>query len=551
MNRITLRIEAPGLAEDRLLDAFAEQGITVDASDTPAATAHVRVVELAHGDRSANDGWELRVDDAAAPEVELAVRGPRSARYAVDDVAGRLAEGSLHPGVQRCGPAVAVRGVIEGFYGPPWSPAERLEMVAFAARQRFNTFMYAPKDDRFLREAWREPHRGTERDELERFLAACASHDIDAMVGVSPGLSMAYSDRADRQRLAEKVISIVDLGAARIALLFDDIAPRLQHPADLDVFDNLADAHAVVANEIGDVLADRAVGLVVCPTVYSGTGEEPYIARLGAQLAAPIDLFHTGRAICSPAITAQEAVVVTRSTLRAPLYWDNYPVNDLSMAADLHIGPYRGRDPLLARFSAGVMANAMQYAHASKIPLATIGDFLWDPDGYDPEASWRRAIRDAVGTDLAASFYEFADCARRSCLCDDDPWQLSRDLADFAFAIDYGDAEAGRARLAMRAREMRRAERALRTMPAALLAEVEPWLDTFSVGCDAVALIADSRTSADAVDASRSGSACELRARLTNSSHQLFGDVLNMALDELCTDPLDGGQHPSPSKGAT
>ena len=50
------------------------------------------------------------------------------------------------------GPAFAIRGVIEGFYGTPWSDEQRLDMIDFLAAHRFNTFLYTPKDDPFLRE---------------------------------------------------------------------------------------------------------------------------------------------------------------------------------------------------------------------------------------------------------------------------------------------------------------------------------------------------------------------------------------------------------------
>ena len=103
-----------------------------------------------------------------------------------------------------------------------------------------------------------------------------------------------------------------------------------------------------------------------------------------------------------------------------PLYWDNYPVNDVAMIHEAHLGPYRGRDPLLDRFSVGVMANAMEHAEASKIALATIADYLWAPASYDPERSWQRALAEAGGPD-AWALQCFADTVRGSCLAEPDP----------------------------------------------------------------------------------------------------------------------------------
>ncbi len=54
-----------------------------------------------------------------------------------------------------------MRGVVEGFYGPPWSHAERLSLLGWLARQGLDTYVYAPKNDVHHRRRWREPY-GTE-----------------------------------------------------------------------------------------------------------------------------------------------------------------------------------------------------------------------------------------------------------------------------------------------------------------------------------------------------------------------------------------------------
>ena len=77
---------------------------------------------------------------------------------------------------------------------------------------------------------------------------------------------------------------------------------------------------------------------------------------------------------------SQDARRFERTAGRPPLYWDNYPVNDVAMGFELHVGPYLGRDPRLATASRGIVANPMELFEASRIPLATIADFLRDPE---------------------------------------------------------------------------------------------------------------------------------------------------------------------------
>ena len=42
------------------------------------------------------------------------------------------------------------RGVIEGFYGIPWSFEERMSMIEFLSAIGMNQYVYAPKDERSL-----------------------------------------------------------------------------------------------------------------------------------------------------------------------------------------------------------------------------------------------------------------------------------------------------------------------------------------------------------------------------------------------------------------
>ena len=42
------------------------------------------------------------------------------------------------------GRAFAVRGIVEGFYGRPWSHAARLDAISFLSPRGLNAYVYAP-----------------------------------------------------------------------------------------------------------------------------------------------------------------------------------------------------------------------------------------------------------------------------------------------------------------------------------------------------------------------------------------------------------------------
>src|SRR5512136_1855506 len=54
--------------------------------------------------------------------------------------------------------AAPMRGVIEGYYGRPWSGDARRDVIAFMGFHHLNTFVYAPKNDDYHRARWRETY---------------------------------------------------------------------------------------------------------------------------------------------------------------------------------------------------------------------------------------------------------------------------------------------------------------------------------------------------------------------------------------------------------
>ncbi|GAA4704909.1 protein O-GlcNAcase [Brevibacillus fulvus] len=335
----------------------------------------------------------------------------------------------------------SIRGVIEGFYGTPWSHADRLSMLAFMGEQGFNSYFYSPKDDPYLRERWYEPHPDDQVTHVAELIAQAKRKQMAFYYCLSPGLSMEYSSDSHLEKVMEKYQQMFRLGVRHFGLLFDDIPMKLLHGMDQESFPSLADAHAYVIGRVWEKMRSwpEQCWLVVCPTRYHGLGNEAYIVSLGRKLPAEIHLFWTGRFICSPSITEGDAQRFWEHTGHPPLYWDNYPVNDLAMANELHIGPLLHRDPQLYRYAAGYVANAMEYVESSKIPLITIADYLRQPEQYEPFRSWQEAIRQVVGDDDSAEFLDFADNVQGSFLNDQEAVQLTAALHQFRFELLHGD----------------------------------------------------------------------------------------------------------------
>jgi hyaluronoglucosaminidase len=449
----------------------------------------------------------------------------------------------------------AIRGVIEGFYGRPWTHQQRLDLIDFIGQRGMNAFVYGPKDDPLVRRDWREVYDGDALARLSELVDRCRANGMGLTYCISPGLDIRYSDESDLAALVDKLRSVGALGVDAFGLLLDDIPRTLQHPEDRDVFSDLAAAHVHVTNRVSRDLTPTA-RLSVCPVVYWGTGTEPYLVSLGNGIDPRVGLYWTGRAICSATLDLADAETFARTARRPPTYWDNYPVNDVAMGYELHIGPYRGRDADLWRASDGIVANGMELFESSKIPIATIADYLRAPETYDQEASWRRAMCDVVGEADLDAFALFADNVRSSCLCVDDAPIVSHALESFLFRIDRGDRSerfAAAAELGLLADRLVAAAAHLLRGPVqnrTLMDEARPWLVAFELGARAIRAIAD-LAAADRMAADGAAVLRPFLVRLRRARVRVFGDALEMTLADLSGTMFRPGEVPEIEGGET
>lgn len=270
-------------------------------------------------------------------------------------------------------------GVVEGFYGRPWSWDARVEVGRWCATRGMTHYVYAPKDDAKHRERWREPY---DQEELAGFERFAEEGSLRLGFGISPGLSMRYDAAADREALGAKVDQVIGAGAELIMLALDDIPFGGGEQGA---------AHARLTTWLRDQL-DPTVAVLLCPTEYVGTDTSPYLDALATGVPADVPIGWTGRAVVNDQITVEDANGRAAALGdRPPLLWDNYPVNDGPMSDRLFMGPLRGRDAGLPGACAGYLANPMQQARASLLPLASVAAFA---QGEDPAKAWHRAATD-------------------------------------------------------------------------------------------------------------------------------------------------------------
>jgi len=302
-------------------------------------------------------------------------------------------------------------GVVEGFYGRPWTEAERRMMLHFLGEHGMNLYVYAPKDDPYHREKWREPYPSQEMLALKRLAAEARTSGVELVFAVSPGLDQRFSGwagEADEKTMLRKLESVHEMGVERFAIFFDDIEHKDGR------------AQALFVNRLNEELLARHLTekpLFVVPTEYflqdmeTAGVAKPYTREFAAQLDDDIVVLFTGEGVVPEGISAEDMTEAERLYGRTLGIWWNYPVTDY-LPGKLALGPIQGLDETVAERAPVFLMNPMEKPYLSRIALATGAEWLSSPDAYDAERAWHTTIREQYGG-LAGAMELFALHSRR------------------------------------------------------------------------------------------------------------------------------------------
>jgi hyaluronoglucosaminidase len=347
------------------------------------------------------------------------------------------------------------RGVVEGFFGPVWSMAHRRRLFEFGATRGMNTYLYAPKDDPFHRERWMELYPEKEWQALLTTIRDAQKRQIDFVYGFHPGKGLSFSAEQPLRILLSKAQRFYDAGVRTFAVLFDDIPSRLEHAVDRKHFNNsLARAEG---NWLAEIISRQPpawsdVEWWICPSFYTpdpllarvfGPFEADFLENLASYLPPDIPCCWTGPSVVSERMTLPHVKKIAKQVGRPLILWDNYPVNDLSMKDELHLGPLQNRDARLPQAVYAYLNNPLVQEELSFIPLATCFDYASNPRAYRAEESWTAFVTDTFGDGESAhwrairTFCERVQQTKRS----KSPLRISREEAKaLRGAIDYLNA---------------------------------------------------------------------------------------------------------------
>lgn len=295
-------------------------------------------------------------------------------------------------------------GIIEGYYGRPWGWSARAHLIDTLAPAGYGFYLYAPKAATALRRSWRAPMSADELAPIAAFARHCRARGMAFGLGLSPHEFDDAPGSEDWGRLGAKLALLDDaVGADALALLFDDI--RGDDP-------RLADRQAALVAFAAE--HTRARRLFACPSYYSddpvldrvfGSRPAGYLERLGRLLDPAVGVFWTGEEVCAREIGPAHLREVAQRLGRAPVLWDNYPVNDgQRMSQYLHLRGFTGRPSTNAPLLAAHAINPALQPTLGCIPALTLAErYRVGDDAYAYGAAFARACDAVLGDPALAT----------------------------------------------------------------------------------------------------------------------------------------------------
>lgn len=294
-------------------------------------------------------------------------------------------------------------GVIEGLYDQEnqWCWESRNAYASFCARKGFNFYIYAPKNDPYLREQWNQPWPEQDFSHLNTLGLSLKQNNVRFGIGLTP-FNVRELNQKSRQQLKQKIAGINQLNPQILCILFDDFSNDI---------DDLAKTQADIAEFIAT--ESTATQFIVAGTYYSkdpllhrvyGMMPEGYWSDLGLYLDPQFDIFWTGDHVISLGYDQSGLQEMTDHFQRKPFLWDNYPVNDTEwLKHRLRLYTFTGRPWQISDWCRGHAVNPMIQSWLSMIPLATLADLYQQQDRFDGHASFRNAVGDLCGKALASA----------------------------------------------------------------------------------------------------------------------------------------------------
>ena len=333
------------------------------------------------------------------------------------------------------------RGIIEGYYGVPYSAEVTKDLFRFMARYKMNTYMYGAKSDPYHSRYWGDPYPTSITPDEQRigYLTQDMMRDITRVAheskvnfiwAIHPG--KAFANAEDPQvldKIMAKFESMHGLGVRQFGVFVDDVGV----PSDPAIMKlcahNLTALQQLIDhkwNKKGAAAADTVKPLHYVPQLYAhGWVSQERAREFYESLSSTpekVNIYITGRDVWS--VPNNDDLALVSSWLgRGVSWWWNYPCNDQdptklfvmdtysNFRDETHIDNLSHLEKRLAGLNT-LIINPMQQGELSQVALFSVADYAWNNVAFDSFDSWDAAIPAVVGKKHAEAFKKLAPYLR-------------------------------------------------------------------------------------------------------------------------------------------
>ena len=396
--------------------------------------------------------------------------------------------GELPMGIVVDWPDLPARGVVEGYYGAPWSFEARCSIFRFMGRNKMNTYIYAPKDDPYHHgHGCYRPYPATKAAELADLVKYAHRHHVRFVWAIHPANTVNWSKDGGKPQLdalCDKLRQMYNLGVRDFGVLVDDSSGEIgkaERQVQLTnyILENFIRKHPDVNQT-----------LIMCPTGYNRSWTNPqFLQTLGNGLDKSIPTMWTGDTVVHD-ITLSGQKWVNAHVKRPTFVWWNWPCNDFKRSR-LSMGRTYGldTDPDMKNQMSGFVANPMEHAEASKVGLFGVANYTWNIEDFESTTTWEAGIRRLYPLHSEAMK---VFCAHNSYLLPnghgyyrEESVYIADTAAKFIASLEANKPDKKAAQLLQiefdsmvtAARELKHTQNLI----AGLCTEIRPWLDQFEL----------------------------------------------------------------------
>lgn len=320
------------------------------------------------------------------------------------------------------------RGLVEGYYGYPYSLSVKKSLMRFMMRLKMNTYMYGAKSDLYHSAKWEEPYPKTltktdleygrmSQDMVKDLSKTSQATKVNFIWAIHPGNDFVGQPNVVT-RIMKKFSSMYDLGVRQFAIFVDDVGvPTSEADCKTNADHLTAVQKAIDAkwNKAGSSPEARVRPLHFVPQVYtlSWVGEADRKRFFKALSAVPSDItiYTTGWGVWT--VPNSNDLATMNTELGRPVaWWWNYPCNDNAdeqiYTSDMYTNfmemravDNNARLQKELKNGLGVVSNPMQQGMVSRIALFSVADYAWNNAKFDNMTSWKKAFKYAFPENTA------------------------------------------------------------------------------------------------------------------------------------------------------